>query len=342
LKRKRIIFLSILTLFIFILLYNHSLVYYGFVQAKGQLEIIFNTRPVSEILNESSFPDSLKRKILLINDVKSFATENLGLNGRKNYITYYDQQGRELMWVVTACRPFALEAYSWDFPIIGSFTYKGFFKPDLAEKEAEKLREQGYDISIRNAGGWSTLGILKDPILSDMLNRSDGSLADLIIHELTHGTIFIRNDIEFNENLATFIGNEGAKIYLAHKFGTNSEELYIYNQKLLDSQKFSDYVLFGAVQLDSLYHSLGTHWSYERKESMKRAWINDFIQHLDTVYFIKPEDYAHYFDNFYPNNTFFMSYLRYRGGLGQFQTELNLKFNGDLSQYISYLKQKYK
>ncbi len=341
-KPKRIIFLSILILLTLIFLYNHKLVFYGFVQAKGQLEIIYNTKAVSEILNDSSFPDSLKHKIFLINDVKNFATEKLGLKGRKNYTTFYDQQGRELLWVVTACQPFALEAYSWDFPLIGSFTYKGYFKPELAEKEAEKLRREGYDVSVRNAGGWSTLGIFKDPILSNMLLRSNGSLADLIIHELTHGTIFIRNDIVFNENLATFIGNEGAKIYLTNEFGTNSEELRRYVEKLFDNQKFSEYVLFGAAQLDSLYQSFGNIMSYTRKNSIKAAWIKNFIQHLDTVHFKNPGDYDHYFDNVIPNNTFFMSFLRYRGGLGQFRMELSSEFNGDLVHYIAYLKQKYK
>ena len=44
----------------------------------------------------------------------------------------------------------------------------------------------GYDTKIDEVNAWSTLGWFKDPILSSMLNRSAGSLAELIIHELSH------------------------------------------------------------------------------------------------------------------------------------------------------------
>ena len=43
-------------------------------------------------------PDSLKAKLKVIEDVKRYAIEDLGLKGEKNYTTYYDQQGKDLMW----------------------------------------------------------------------------------------------------------------------------------------------------------------------------------------------------------------------------------------------------
>jgi predicted aminopeptidase len=56
------------------------------------------------------------------------------------------------------------------------------------------------------------LGWFTDPILSKMLMRSEGDLANLIIHEMSHATIFVKDSIEFNENLATFIGDRGAEL----------------------------------------------------------------------------------------------------------------------------------
>ncbi len=44
-----------------------------------------------------------------------------------------------------------------------------------------------------------------------MLNRSEGDLANLIIHEMSHATIFVKDSVDFNENLATFIGDRGAE-----------------------------------------------------------------------------------------------------------------------------------
>ncbi len=340
-KPKKLIFLSVVLLTIFILIYNRSLVYYGFVQARGQLNIVFNTLPISEILDDPNTPDSITHKILLIQEVRSFAGDYLGLKVKKNYTTYYDQEGKELMWVVTACEPFHLTSYTWDFPIIGSFTYKGFFMPHLAEEEALRLNAKGYDTSIRNAGGWSTLGILKDPILSGMLDRPDDALAELIIHELTHGTVFIRDDVSFNENLATFIGTEGTKAFLAEKFGPNSIELSNYIETVEDRNSFSEFVLEGASKLEDLYLSFDPSWPFEKKEALKNNWFELFISSLDTIRFNNPSRYQDYFNYDRPNNTFFMSFLRYRGGLGQFEKELEIEFNGDLSRYIEFLKQKY-
>lgn len=98
------------------------------------------------------------------------------------------------MYVVTACAPFAFQPRMWHFPVVGSFPYKGFFEKNKALAEAKKIKEEeGLEVSVRTAGGWSTLGWFKDPVLSNMLNRSEGDLANLIIHELTHGTLFVKD-----------------------------------------------------------------------------------------------------------------------------------------------------
>jgi predicted aminopeptidase len=337
LKRKNRVLLVIIAFVLFLLIYNRTLVHYGIVQAKGQLAIIFNTEPVEDILNDPATPDSIKQKIRIVNEAKTFAINELGLKGQKNYTTYYDQRGEELMWVVTACEPYRLASYSWNFPILGSFTYKGFFIPEMAEKEAGKLREMGYDSSIRNAGGWSTLGILKDPILSGMLDRDEGALAELIIHELTHGTVFIRDDITFNENLATFIGTEGAGLYLEKKYGRGSSELSEYMEAVEDREKFAAYVLHGATLLDSLYGTYEPGWSEARKLTIKSDWFGRFMNSLDTVQFNDADRYRDYFETVELNNTFFMSFLRYRGGQKQFKKILKEKFNGNLAAYIQFL-----
>jgi predicted aminopeptidase len=311
------------------------------VQARGQLKIIFNTVPVSEVLNDPEMPDSIKKKIRWVQEVRSFAGSYLGLTVKKNYTTYYDQQGKELMWVVTACEPYHLISYTWDFPVLGSFTYKGFFIPEMADQEAARLKAQGFDTSIRNAGGWSTLGILKDPILSGMLDRPDDALAELIIHELTHATIFIRDDVSFNENLASFVGMEGTKVFLSQEYGPASDQLRNYVEMVEDRDSFSHYVLKGASKLEDFYSTFNPEWSEERKHALKSEWYENFIASLDTVDFHDPGRYRDYFEKIDPNNTLFMSFLRYRGGLGGFEKTLNTEFEGDLRQYIAFLRQKY-
>jgi len=338
-RRKIFLYASLLIIALFLII-KHELVYYAYVQAKGQLEIIMNARPVEELMADKDFPDSLKSKLKIVKEVKKYAIEELGLNGEKNYTTYYDQQGRELMWVVSACEPFELESYKWGFPILGSFSYKGFFMYDMAEAERDRLRQKGLDANIRTAGGWSTLGILKDPILSNMLNRDVGSLSDLIIHELTHTTIFIKDSLEFNENLASFIGNEGARLFLMEEYGKSSPELDLYNTKIRDHRIFTTYVLEGASRLDSLYKSFNTDMTYETKLELKKNAIEEFISGAQDLPFYTLR-YVDYFNDFKPDNTFFMSFLRYRGGQSTFEKALEIEHQGNLAEYIKELKDRF-
>src|SRR5690606_28506128 len=178
-----------------------DLLVYGIRQARGQLYIINNARAVEEVLNDPNFPDSLKAKLVLIDEVRRYAIDSLGLKDTRNYKTLFDQKGQEIMWVVTACEPFKLKAKEWRFPVIGAVPYKGFFDRELAEALRDELQAEGWDVSIRNPGGWSTLGWFDDPILSKMLERSSGDLANLIIHEMSHATIFVKDSVDFNENL---------------------------------------------------------------------------------------------------------------------------------------------
>ncbi|MCF6297052.1 MAG: aminopeptidase, partial [Flavobacteriaceae bacterium] len=90
--------------------------------------------------------------------------------------------------------------------------------------------------------GWSTLGWFKDPVLSNMLEGSVGSMSNTLIHELTHGTVFVPDSMTFNENLASFIGRKGAFKFLALTYGKNSLEASEYAARLSDSEKFTAYM----------------------------------------------------------------------------------------------------
>jgi predicted aminopeptidase len=105
---KKIFFAVVLVVAILVV-WNWSLVYYGIRQGMGQLEIVWNARPVEEFLQDPSFPDSLKQKLRLIDEIRKYAIDSLGLKDTKNYKTLYDQKNQEVMWVVQACEPFALQ-----------------------------------------------------------------------------------------------------------------------------------------------------------------------------------------------------------------------------------------
>lgn len=324
-----------------VVLFNFQVLWYGINQATGQLKIIWNTKPVTEMLKDPNVADSVKYKLQLIQDIKKFAVDSLGINKSDNYTTFYDQKGKPILWVVTACPPYEMKAKEWKFPIIGSFSYKGFFKYQYALEEELEMKKQGYETAINTASGWSTLGWFKDPILSNMLRRNEGRLANLIIHELTHGTLYVKNQVEFNENLASFIGDKGAEAFLNIKYGKNSEEYKEYENYKSDDKKFSDHILNGAKLLDSLYKTFSNLTPDSIKADRKKKLIEKIVVTMDTIKFYDTAYFHDYFEGFIPNNTFFMSFLRYESKLDEFEKEYQEKFQGDLRKYLIYLKKKY-
>jgi predicted aminopeptidase len=337
-KRVMIVFAIIL---IALLALNIELVRYGLGQAKGQLQIINDARPIDEVLKDPLFPDSLKKNLRLIDDIKRFAFDSLGIKHSDNYSRVYDQKGKEIMFVVTACKPYALEPREWSFPLIGTFSYKGFFDRTKAEYLASQLQSEGLDVNVRTAGGWSTLGWFEDPILSNMLADSEAEFAETIIHELTHGTLFVKDSVRFNENLATFVGIKGSERYLATKYGIKSNEVLDYKQLWADRNAVSRHILRGAQHLDSLYQAMEETMSIAIRQQMKEKAIGKILNELDTLSISDLKKYKNYYLKNPPNNTLFMSYLRYRGDFTLLSRELHDRYDGDIKKLLDDYKEKY-
>jgi len=333
--------LALLAILLVLVIVFWDLVSYGVRQGYGQLTIVWNARPVEEFLTDPSFPDSLKSQLRLIDEIRKFAVDSLGLKDTENYKTLYDQKGEEIMWVVLACEPFQLKPREWKFPIIGSVPYKGFFNRDLAFELKKELESEGYDVIVRNPGGWSTLGWFTDPILSKMLSRSEGDLANLIIHEMSHATIFVKDSVDFNENLATFIGDRGAEQFLIHKYGIASKEYTTYIQEDRDYLKYVDHMLRGAKTLDSLYGSLLVSEPTENKKKKKQAMIQKIVSSMDTLSLELTQSPSGRFKDHLPNNAYFMNFRQYQSQQEVFWEEYRLRFSQNLTSYIAYLSAKY-
>lgn len=331
------IFLGFSLILLILILWNWELVVYGARQGYGQVRIVWEAKPIEEYMRDPQFPDSLKDKLKLIQEIRKYAIDSLGLKDTKNYKTLFDQKGEEIMWVVQACEPFELKPKMWDFPIVGSMPYKGFFEMQKALDEKARLEKDGYDISIRNPGGWSTLGWFTDPILSDMLKRNEGDLASLIIHEMVHATIFIKDNVDFNENLASFVGDTAAYYFLASRYGKDSQQFTQYVQEDQDYRKYSRHILRGTQFLDSLYKSMKSEESIEIKKQKKEAMILQIMNSVDTLSLFRPRKANA--KGRLPNNTYFMSYHLYQARQDNFKEELDSDFGGDLKRYIKHLSE---
>lgn len=337
-KKKRIIVIAV----IMAALYGVSkvkLVDYLLMQAAGQIEVLWNARPLDEVLLDEEIDDGIKQNIQLIGEIKAFASAELGLTSHDLYQTIYDQKGEDILWNLSACEPFELKCKEWYFPIVGSVSYKGFFDLNKAKIEEQSLKEKGYDTRIRPVNAWSTLGWFSDPVLSNNLLHDKGRIAELFIHEITHANIFVKDSLTFNENLASFIGEQGAKMFMAKKFGQDSEEYIDYIQDEKDIQKFIKHCLIGLERLDSLYVAFDPEWSVEMKKTAKEKCIRQWVADLDTITFFDGDSFQGRFEDKLPNNAFFMSFERYDSKKIIFEKMLLNEFSGDLKSFIDFYKQ---
>ena len=278
---------------------------------------------------------------MLIGEIKKFAVDSLGLKNTDNYTTFYDQQNKPVLWVLTASEPFTLKAYQWYFPMLGNVAYKGFFLQQKGIKEMDVLKKKCYDVDLSPTGGWSTLGWFKDPVLSNMLYNSKGALAELIIHELTHGTLYVKNNVDFNENLASFVGEKGAEKFLLMKFGKHSEEITNYKSNLADEKVFEKYLFNSTQQLKILYQSISQE-SDEIKLKKKKELIFKLVVNAYKLPLEHKRKYVKRMKGaFTSGNAFFMSYQRYDAQKDSLERVMNTQFNGDIKMYLNDLKTRY-
>jgi predicted aminopeptidase len=338
------ILLVLLLILLAVGIYYRDLVSYGWMQAKGQVTILMNVQEVEDVLKDPAFPDSLKSRIRLIEEIKQFGVDSLGLEPSKNYTTFYNQHGKPLIWVINASDRYRIHAYKWSFPILGTFPYKGYFDSARAVREEKVLKQQGFDTDIGEVSAWSTLGYLKDPILSSMLRRREGSLANLILHELTHGTLFVKNNLELNENLASFVGDLGAIQFLKQKYGPESKELRTYEFSKKYNDAYAQHMLRGISKLDSLYSFFEkSRYDSLTKDKLKNQVILKILTDADTLFADKKtlKTKNRWDTKNMPNNAYFISYQTYKSKQNMFREEFETKFSSDFKKYLSYLKEKY-
>ena len=301
--------------------------------------MVMESRPVEEVLNDASFPDSLKQKLNLIAEIKKYAMDSIGIRPSKNYTTVYYQENKATLLTVSACEPYSFKAKEWTFPFLGTVSYKGFFDKKEARKEIYILKQDGYDVDVYRPSGWSTLGWFKDPILSNMLKNSEGGITNLIIHELTHGTLYVKDNVNFNENLANFIGDKGAEKFLLYKFGKSSKQYIDYEQKKEDEKDYNEYILNSITRLDSLYNLMGRGNSEEKTKTEKKLLIREIALGVNKLPLHKKSEYFNYtLQAFREGNAFFMAFTRYDSQYEIFEKEYSGQYHSDLKSYLEMLK----
>lgn len=178
--------------------------------AYEEAKILAGRKSIDRLVADSSTPTVEREKLRLVQAARAFARDSMGLNPEQSFTRYTRLDRDTLVLVVSASFRDRLARKTWWFPIVGRFPYKGFFDFDGALRTAEQLRRDGFDVSVGASSAFSTLGWFNDPLVSTTLRMDSVSLANTVIHEITHTSFFAKGQVVFNESFASFVGGRGA------------------------------------------------------------------------------------------------------------------------------------
>lgn len=225
--------------------------------AEGQLDLACRARSIESARRDPEIEPRVRDLLAEVAHVKAFAKRQ-GLVPTGSYEDFVNLDRDSVVYVVTAAPPLSLEPMRWSFPIVGSVPYLGWFDEQEAKRQAQRLRDRGYDVYLRGASAYSTLGWFNDPVLSSMIDDGEeavGELADTIIHESLHATVYVKGQSEFNESLAAFVAEKLTPVFLAERYGDTSEELSAYLEAEARADKVRARFEAAYEHLEALYAS---------------------------------------------------------------------------------------
>ncbi|HEX7413706.1 MAG TPA: aminopeptidase [Bacteroidia bacterium] len=319
--------------FIWLLVYAELALYLTKI-SYGQVNILLNTQKIATLLKEDNISKEEKQKLLWVEEIKKYSIDSLGYKPTHNYTTYFNQHSQPILWIVTACKPFAFEAYEWSFPIVGEVSYKGFFNRSSAQKEYLNIYTQGYDTDISEISAWSTLGWLPDPVLSSMLSKSKGRMANLFFHELFHATYYAPSSVNVNENLANFIARKATIRFLQH----DTAELTKFLNTTQDDSTYNAFIFKGFETLKRVYTEIARKDNNYRLAEKEKSLTNIYKESF-SIKLHYPTRYKTYNKQILlAKNTFFIDAKRYDGLSDSLNEVFNNKYGGDIKKMITDLK----
>jgi len=183
----------------------------------GQSRLLRARQPIEAVLADPATPPEIRERLLLVLRVREFAIQ-LGLDVRGQYTSFVEWPGDRVVTAVTATRPGTVTPAEFHFLLLGRLPYKGFFDRERADKESEALRADGLNVCEFGVSAYSTLGWMDDPITEPMLRQEPGQLVEVILHELVHATIYLKGHANFNESIASFIGEEASVLFYENSY----------------------------------------------------------------------------------------------------------------------------
>ena len=305
--------------------------------AYEQSKILLARRPIEYVINDPSTVEEDRKKLRFVLDARSFGAE-IGLQPGKSFTAYSDVGKDTLAWVVVASRKDAFVLHAWWFPIVGTVPYKGFFDKDDAESQAKSLEEKGYEASVRGTEAFSTLGWFNDPLLSTTLRNSTPRIVNTVLHESVHSTVWIKNNVAFNETLASFVGSQATIEFFERQKqqcpATSAEcsDLNTYLQTAIRDHAFQ---LELAGRIEELYRNLEALYSDPNRTSAQK--IEQRVSIFEETMRPFRARYPHMTSLQRVNNAEIMQFTLYMTDLAAFE-KLFTQSNSAWPQFFSQIK----
>jgi predicted aminopeptidase len=244
-----------------------STIGYYHQSVSGHLEMVRAARPVAEVMADPASDAVLRQRLELAQRIRDYAVRELKLPDNTSYRRYADLKRNAAVWNVVAAPELSLELERWCFPVVGCVAYRGYFDRDAAEAYAQPLRDRGLEVGVYGVPAYSTLGklpfdALADPLLNTFIGWSEGELARIVFHELSHQVAYADGDTVFNESFATAVERIGARRWLETQSSAAARDEYA--QLNARREDFRAYTRQVRDELDAVYRS-------ERGDDAKRA-----------------------------------------------------------------------
>ena len=238
-----------------------------------EAKILARRRPIAELVSNAATPVALRAKFALVVAARAFAHDSLGLETGQSFTTYSASDRDTLVLVLSGAYRDKLVAYTWWFPIVGRVPYKGYFDFPEAKRQLADLTARGFDARLGGATAFSTLGWFNDPLLPTTVRGDSLSLANTVIHELTHNTYYASGGAVFNESFANFVGSRGAERFFRARGQTAVADEVI--------ARWKDDRIMGRFWAD-LYHTMDS--TFKAHPGEGAAHVAERIALRDSIY----------------------------------------------------------
>ena len=240
-----------------------------------QTVILEARKPIAKILLDPATSPATRQSLQLVLDARDFAA-TLGFKAAKTYTTYADVGRDTLLLVLSASPRNCLCPHTWKYPIVGRIPYKGFFDPKMARKESARLEARGYDVYLRPAGAFSTLGWFNDPLYSTAMSEDSVELVATVMHEISHNTLYVKSATPFNESFAQLAGYRAAEHFFRQRGSVEAADRAA--RRWLDEVVLSGYYAELSQRLDSLYAAATDSVAVDVGRSEMGRWAREQLQ----------------------------------------------------------------